>query len=281
MRRHVSESAISRLMLAVSIAGAFAVAGCVGTPTSAFERMGNAIDQGEMAVDDPHVLIDTIGPIDLKVESFGGTVRIEAVPGMTGTVIEPVRRAFLGHLRRDEAEVSLDLIDYRIELREGDLDREVLVITTSTAHPEPHFQGVDFMIRTGEVGRVDVVTRRGHVWVENNRDGLDIETTNGDIRVVTDFPMNDAVTLVTKEGSVDYRVAPGSTGLYDLRSMGGEVHQRFTNARVVALGVENGPSIFYGEVGDRDNPVTIRTTYDDIRVSVVKNPTDCGPIIPE
>jgi HAMP domain-containing protein len=106
MRRHVSESAFSRLLLAASMAGAFAVAGCVGTPTSALERMGNAIDQGEMAIDDPHVLIDTLGPIDLEVDSFGGTVRIEAVPGMTGTVIEPVRRAFLGHLRRDEAEAS-------------------------------------------------------------------------------------------------------------------------------------------------------------------------------
>ncbi len=281
MRRHVPESAISRLMLVVSMAGAFALVGCVGTPTSAIERMGNALDQGEMAIDDPHVLIDTLGPIDFEVESFGGNVRIEAVPGMTGTVIEPVRRAFLGHLRRDEAEASLAQIDYRIELRDGDLDREVLVITTSTTHAEPHFQGVDFMIRTGEVGQVDVVTRRGHVWVKNNRRGLDIDTTYGDIRVVTDFPMNDVVTLVTKEGSIDYRVAPGSTGLYDLRTMGGEVYQRFTNARVVALGVENGPSVFYGEVGDGDNPVTIRTTYEDIRVSVVENPTDCGPIISE
>jgi HAMP domain-containing protein len=169
MRRHVSESAISRFMLAASMAGAFAVAGCVGTPTSALERMGNAIDQGEMAIDDPHVIIDTLGPVDLEVDSFGGTIRIEAVPGMTGTVIEPVRRAFLGHLRRDEAEVSLDQIDYRIELREGDLDREVLVITTSTTHPEPHFQGVDFMIRTGELGRVDVVTRRGHAGWTSTR----------------------------------------------------------------------------------------------------------------
>jgi len=281
MRRHVSESALSRLSLAGLLSGTLALAGCVGTPTSALERMGNAFEQGEMAIDDPHVLIDTLGIIDLEVESFGGNVRVEVVPGMSGTVVEPVRRAFLGHLRRDEAEASLDQIDYRIELREGELDREVLVLTSATTHSEPHFQGVDFMIRTGELGRVDVVTRRGHVWVENNRDGVDIDTTLGDIRVVTDFPMNDAVTLVTKEGTIDYRVAPGSTGLYDLQTMGGRIHQRFTDARVVALGVENGPSIFYGEVGDRDNPVMIRTTYADIRVAVVEKPTDCGPLIVE
>jgi hypothetical protein len=281
MRRHVSESAISRLVLAASTAGALAVAGCIGTPTSAIERMENAVRKGEMAIDDPFVIVDTVGAIDIEVGSFGGNVRIEAVPGMTGTIVEPVRRAFLGHLRRDEADLSLGQIDYRIELRKGELDREILVISSFTTHSEPHYQGVDFMIRTGEVGRVDVVTHRGHVWIENNREGVDVETSYGDIRVVTDYPMNEAVTLLTKEGSVDYRVAPGSTGLYDLRTMGGDVHQRFAEARVTALGIENGPSTFYGEVGDGDNPVTIRTTYADIRVSVVENPTDCGPIISE
>ena len=282
MRRHVSESAITRLaFVTLAAIGLAAVSGCIGTPTSALERMDNAISQGEMAIDDPLVLIDTLGPIDLEVDSFGGTVRIEAVEGMVGTTIEPVRRAFLGHLRRDEAEVSLDRIDYRIELKSGALDREVLVITTSTEHPEPHFQGVDFLIRTGELGRVDVVTRRGHVWVKNNRHGVDLDTTYGDIRVVTDFPMNDPVTLVCKDGSIDYRVAPGSTGLYDLQTVGGEVYQRFTEARVVALGVDNGPSTFFGEVGDGTNPVVVRTTYGDIRVSVVEKPTDVGLVIVE
>lgn len=281
MRRHVSDTTLARLASAAAACGLLALAGCVGTPTSTFERMDNALTQGEMSIDDPLVLIDTVGPIDLQVDSFGGSVRIEAVDGMEGTTIEPVRRAFLGHLRRDEAEVSLDKIDYRIELQPGALDREVLVISTSTEHPEPHFQGVDFFIRTGELGRVDVKTRRGHVWVKNNRHGVDLDTTYGDIRVVTDFPMNEPVTLVCKDGSIDYRVAPGSTGLYDLRTVGGEVWQRFTDARVIALGVENGPSVFYGEVGDGENPVVARTTYGDIRVSVVEKPTDVGIVITE
>lgn len=280
MRPH-SASAIDRLARITLVGVLFALGGCISTPTSTFERMDNAISLGEMSVDDPKVFIDTVGPIDLEVDSFGGSIRIEAVEGMVGTTIEPVRRAYLGHLRRDEAEASLELIDYRIEVKPGALDREVLSISTTTEHGEPHFQGVDFFIRTGELGAVNCVTKRGHVWVKNNRHGGDIDTTHGDIRLVTDFPMKDAVTLVTKEGSIDYRVAPGSTGLYDLETIGGEVYQRFTDARVVALGVRNGPSTFFGEVGGGTNPVTIRTTYGDIRVGVVENATDVGLIISE
>ncbi|MEC8320633.1 MAG: DUF4097 family beta strand repeat-containing protein [Planctomycetota bacterium] len=255
--------------------------GCVGTPTSGLERMENAFVAGEMAIDDPPVMIDTRGSVDLEVVSFGGSIRIEAVEGMEGTTIEPVRRSFHGHLRRDEAETALDEIGYRIELVAGELDREVIVITTSTENGEPHFQGVDFFIRTGRLETVDIDTRRGRVWIKNNRGSVDVSTTYGDVRVVTDHPMTESITLVTKEASIDYRVGPGSTGFYDARSVGGRVYQRFTEARVTATSPENGPSVFIGDVGGGTNPVTLRTTYGDIRVSIVENPTDVGPIIVE
>lgn len=254
--------------------------GC-STPTSGIERMSNALVQGEMAMDDSHVLVDSQGTLDVLIESFGGSIRIEEVPGMKGSTIEPVRRAFLGHLRRDEGEKALEEIDYHIELRKGELDRETLYITTSTTHPEDHFQGVDFYIRTGDLGKIDISTARGHVWVKNNAGAVDIQTTYGDVRVVTDHPMNDSVVLVTKDASIDYRVGPGSTGLYDLQSVGGRVYQRFTEARITATSEENGPTIFVGQVGDRDNPVVLRTTYGDIRVAVVEKPTEVGPVISE
>lgn len=267
-------------LLSACLATAF-LAGCLGTPTSGLERMENALIGGEMAEDDARITIDSRGILDVDIESFGGNIRIEAVPGMKGTVIEPVRRSFLGHLRRDEGQIALDRIDYRIELREGDLDRETLRISSSTTHPEDHFQGVDFYIRTGELGAVEISTIRGRVWVKDNTGPVDIQTTYGDIRVVTDHPMNGEVVLMTKDASIDYRVSPGSTGLYDLRSVGGEVYQRFTNARVTATSEENGPSIFVARVGEGVNPVILRTTYGDIRVAVVENPTQVGPIIVE
>ncbi|MBC02850.1 MAG: hypothetical protein CMJ34_06055 [Phycisphaerae bacterium] len=254
--------------------------GC-STPTSSVERMSNALVRGEMAEDDARVMVDVRGVLDVVIESFAGNVRIEEVPGMEGATIEPVRRAYLGHSRRDEGEQALEDIEYRIELRKGELDRETVFITTSTAHPEDHLQGVDFFIRTGQLGGIDISTTRGHVWVKNNSGPVDIETTYGDVRVVTDHPMNDSIVLVTKDASIDYRVGPGSTGLYDLRSVGGRVYQRFTEAPITATSEENGPSIFVGEVGDGENPVILRTTYGDIRVAVVDEPTEVGPVIVE
>lgn len=257
------------------------LAGCVGTPTSGLERMENAFGQGEMSVDDPKIIVASRGMIDLDVDSFAGNVRIDAVPGMTGTTIEVVRRAYHGHFRRDDAEDSLDALDYRVELDKGELDRETLVISSSTTAPESHFQGVDFYIRTAEVGRINIRSTRGRVWVKNNQGGVDIETTYGDVRVVSDFAMDESMTMVTKDASIDYRAAPDSTGEYDLRSVGGRVYQRFTDARVTATSIENGPAVFVGRIGDGDNPVILRTTYGDIRVAVVDNPTGVGPIISE
>lgn len=289
MRRSVpkfSRSTRTRLgaslwpLLAVGLATHILV-GCIGTPTSGLERMENAFGQGEMSVDDPRIILDSRGILDVDIDSFGGSVKIDAVPGMSGTTVEVVRRAYHGHFRRDDAENSLDQLDYRVELGKGELDRETLVISSTTTSPESHFQGVDFYIRTSELGRINIRSKRGRIWVKNNQGGVDIETTYGDVRVVTDFAMNEPITLVTKDASIDYRAAPDSTGEYDLRSVGGLVYQRFTDARVTTTSNENGPAIFVGRIGDGDNSVTLRTTYGDIRVAVVENPTGVGPIITE
>lgn len=270
-----------RGLLLGAIAAPLLASGCIGTPTSGLERMENAIGQGEMSIDEPRIIVDSRGIVDLEVDSFGGNVRVDVVPGMKGTTVDPVLRAFHGHLRRDEADASLEELDYRVELRGGELDRETLVLGSTSDGAESHFQGVDFYVRTGELGRVNVKTARGRVWIKNNTGGVDIETTMGDIRVITDHPMTEPMTMVTRDASIDYRAAPGSTGEYDLRSVGGRVYQRFTDARVTATSVANGSTVFVGTIGGGTNPVILRTTYGDIRVAVTENATGVGPIIRE
>jgi hypothetical protein len=271
----------SKLAFIASVVSASVLQGCIATPTSGLERMSNAMVYGEMSFDDPEIVVATSGPVDIDIESFGGTVVVEAVPGLQNTIIEPVRRARHGHLRRDDAVSSLDAMDYVVELIPGDLDRETVRIVASSSGAESHFQGVDFRIRTADLGSVKVRTGRGRVWVKNNTGGVDVQTTHGDIRVITLHPMNDPIVLVTKEGEVDYRAPKGSTGIYDLRSIGGLVYNRFTQARVISTSAENGPAIFVAEVGGGLNPVLVRTTYGDIRVAVTENPTGVGPVIME
>ncbi|MCP4833457.1 MAG: DUF4097 family beta strand repeat protein [Phycisphaera sp.] len=269
------------VILAGLVAGIATLQGCIATPTSSLERMNKAVVYGQMAIDDPQIVVATNGPVDIDIDSFGGTVLVEAVPGLKNTIIEPVRHANHGHLRRDEAEASLDQMDYVVELIPGDLNRETVRVIATSDDLEEHFQGVDFRIRTADLGSVRVRTDHGRVWVKNNKGGVDVETTHGDIRVITDHPMNEPIILVTKEGDVDYRAPKGSTGIYDLRSIGGLVYNRFTEARVVSTSPENDPATFVADVGGGLNPVLVRTTYGDIRVAVTEFPTGVGPIIME
>ncbi len=268
---------VTTSLLAVVVA----LGGCIATPTSSLERMNNSVVYGQMAVDDPRIVVATDGPVDIDIDSFGGTVLVEAIPGLKNTIIEPVRHANHGHLRRDEAEASLENMDYVVELIPGDLNRETVRVVATSDDLKEHFQGVDFRIRTADLGSVRVRTDHGRVWVKNNKGGVDVETSHGDIRVITDHAMNDPIILVTKEADVDYRAPKGSTGIYDLRSIGGLVYNRFTEARVVSTSPDNDPATFVAEVGGGLNPVLVRTTYGDIRVAVTEFPTGVGPIIME
>ena len=243
--------------------------------------MSNALILGEHAIDDSRIVIGFTGPLDINIESFGGNVVLEEVPDLDATIVEPVRRSTHGHLRRNHSRETLEHIDYRVTLERGELDRELLQIRSWTDHKESHFHGVDFRVLTPNLGAVNVQTQRGRVWVRNNRGPVDITTTYGDIRVVTDHPMTGPMTMVTQEFPIDYRAGRGTTGIYDCMSIGGEVYQRFSEARVNSTSPLNGPSVFVAQVGGGENPVTLRTSHADIRVAVVEFPTENGTLILE
>ena len=61
-----------RGLLLGAIAAPLLASGCIGTPTSGLERMENAIGQGEMSIDEPRIIIDSRGIVDLEVD--GGCV---------------------------------------------------------------------------------------------------------------------------------------------------------------------------------------------------------------
>ena len=243
--------------------------------------MENAFFRGEMSIDDPHISLTTTGTIDLDLESFAGTVYLIADPSVEVTTIYPVRRSTHGHLRRDEAVKALEAIDYRVNLRHGALNSQTLEIRAWTSHPETHFQAVDFHITTGSLRSVSIVTSRGRVWVEGFSGSAHITTTHGDIRLLSDHPVQDAVTLLNMDGSIDFRAPGGSTGLLQCVAKGGDVHHRITAASITSASTTNGPSKFAARIGAGTNPIHMRTTNADIRVAIVSNPTDVGALILE
>lgn len=256
-------------------------AGCSGTPTSGAERVGNVLLRGEVSVGDGEIVLTTSGPIDIDVDSFGGTYRIIADPSLKATYVEPVRRSTHGHLRFDDGRDSLESIDYRVNLVRGELDSETLEIQSWTNHPESHFQGVDFRIRTPSLNSVRVITKNGRVWVKDNTGPVSIETTYGDIRLLTNHPMNDPITLITKDASIDFRAPAGTTGLFHCVASSGEVYSRITEAQITSSSRTNGPTKFAAQIGHGENPIDMRTSHADIRVAIVKNPTDVGSFIIE
>ena len=252
---------------------------CIGSPTSGLDRIQNAIVNGEIAVDDQPIILNVRGGVNVDVDSFGGSYKIVADPSLDGVYIDPVRRSAPGHDRRGEGLDDLEKLMYRIELTKSEMGQETLRIRSWSEDDEPHYQAVDFRIRVPELNSVRVNTDRGRVWVVGNSGPVNIETTYGDIRVMTEYPMTGDISLITKEASIDYRVPGGSTGLFHCIAKGGEVFSRILAGRVTSSSSTNGPAKFAGQVNDGSNPVDIRTTFGDIRIAVVDAPTDVGLII--
>ena len=253
--------------------------GCHGTPTSGIDRMENAFLRGEMSIDDPQIVLATTGAIDLELETFAGTVHVIADPSLEVTTIEPVRRSTHGHLRRDEAAETLAAIDYRVNLHPSSLNSQTLEIRAWTSHPETHFQAIDFRIMTPSLRGVTISTSRGRVWVDGFSGSAEITTTRGDIRLLSDHPVHEAVTLLNQDGSIDFRVPGGSTGLFHCVAQSGDVYHRITAASITGASITNGPSKFAARVGAGTNLIEMRTTNADIRVAIVNDPTDVGALI--
>ncbi len=252
---------------------------CIGSPTSGLDRFKNALIEGEIAVDDQPIILNVRGGVNIEVDSFGGSYKIVTDPSLDGIYIDPVRRSAPGINRRGEALDDLEKLMYRIELVKSEMGQETLRIRSWSEDDEPHYQAVDFRIRVPELNAVRVNTDRGRVWVVGNTGPVNIETTYGDIRVMTEHPMTGDMSLVTKDASIDYRVPGGSTGLFHCIAKGGEVYSRILAGRVTSSSSTNGPAKFAAQVDGGTNPVDIRTTFGDIRVSVVDDPTDVGLII--
>jgi hypothetical protein len=223
--------------------------------------------------DDP-IILDVAGPIGIDVESFGGKVLIDAYPGRKFVTVTVTRYARHGWYREEEADASLDEIEYTVELVPGELG-PVLQVRSSTTHPEPYFQSVTIDIKAPEVDGVRVRTDDGDVYARDITGEVDIMTADGDVRVMTNRPMRRPVTIINHAGSIDYRVRAESEGRFDVESVRGLVVKNITHGRVrVDAGTDH--NTFLGTLNDGTNPITLRAADGDIRIAVVPAPTQVG-----
>ena len=135
---------------------------------------------------------------------------------------------------------------------------------------------MEIVVVTPALDSVKVRSTKGDVTVIDNRGSVDIETTRGDVRMMTPWPMTGPMTIVTSEGSIDYRVRGESKGVFDCESRGGEVRQRAEFGKWIALNGDNDHDRFLAVLNDGTNPVVLRTSEKNIRVAIVPDPTAVG-----
>ncbi len=228
------------------------------------------------AEDDP-IILDVGGPISVDVESFNGSVTIKADDKLDKATIRIVREATHGFRRRDEADASLAEIDYAVELIPSQLGHR-LAVRTWTIHPEPHFQRAHVYIEAPAVDGVTVRTRRGSVYATDIEGIVEIETSEGDVRVMTSLPLRQAVSISNREGDIDYRVRGESSGAFDCEAVRGQVDYRVLYGRLIVHRGTDHDSML-ATFNNGTNPIRLRTVDGNIRIAIVHNPTRVGTFI--
>ncbi len=223
-------------------------------------------------------LVPATGVLNVEVDSFAGNIVVQTAAKAETASIDVVRRGTHGLGRTSESEASLkDLtVTYGVEDRAG---RATLVVKSTTAHVEPWHQAVDIDIRVPRLGVVVVRTSRGHVMATDFEDGVDIETTGGDVRAATTSAITSPSTILNRGGSIDWRVGPSSAGAFEMEAINGEVQVRVLDGVWLATDRRNDSNSNYGLLNRGAHRVILRTVDGDIRLFVGPNATEMGTFI--
>lgn len=225
---------------------------------------------------DEPIELSTSGAIAVDVDNFAGDVTVRADRKVDRTYVEVRRVATHGFGRWNESKEALDDARWTASLEGRDGGGDILRIRTDTPNPEKYYHHMEIVVVTPALDTVKVRSTNGDVTVIENRGSVDIETTRGDVRMMTPWPMTDPITIVTSEGSIDYRVRGESKGIFDCESHGGQVRQRAEFGKWLALDAGNDHDRFLAVLNDGRNPVVLRTSEKDIRVAIVPDPTTVG-----
>jgi hypothetical protein len=258
--------------LVVLLLGAVAWLGGCGTGGFLRDPLDPSAWSFHTKEDDP-LILNVAGPVAVDVESFGGDVIIIANERLTEATVTVTRQARHGTSRKKESKASLADIGYSAVVVPGKTG-PVLEIRTWTGNPEPHFQRAHLAIDVPVVTDVTVRARNGLVEAVDIEGAADIESFGGDVRIMTNRPMRQPVTVVNDRGDIDYRVRGESTGSLDCVAVKGKVDYRVRNGRLIVNEVAH--DTLRATLNDGANPIRLRTTNGDIRVAVVHNPTEVG-----
>lgn len=257
------------LSLFLSLALLALTSGCEGPNRRPWLSL-NPNDWSNRGETDEPIVFDVAGPIEIDVQSFGGDVYVQGDPSLTQARVTIAREAVHGHGRVDEARQSLREIESSAELVPAELG-QTLQVRTRTVNAEPHFQRAHVFIEAPEIDGVKVRTANGRVKVKNIRGRVDITTSEAKVYLATNQPMNRPVTIVNRNGDIEFRVRAESQGIIDAQTINGRAHGFARHGRLI-IGPECRHDVFKATLNEGRNPITLRTVNADIYVAVVHNP---------
>lgn len=237
---HAHGSTIARaLAIALVALGAALLAGC-------------ATSREPLVLDVP----PTTGALAVDVENFRGTVEIRVDRRTEGV---SVKSSISG------PEETMDAVHITADLEESD-SRAVLRVRSTTDHSDPQAHSARLLITAPRVDGVRVVNRDGEVIIVRAAGAVEVANTGGAVEFRTDRPVIDPVTITTVDGNIYYQVPPGSTGMFDLKTLDGRVS--FKNRDGTTDGSWGGGPGLTTRLNEGMNPIVARTNAGNIIVRV-------------
>lgn len=263
-------------LIALAVASIVTVGG-VGCTSGGYMQTPSLQALSRQAESLEPIHFNVTGPVQVDVESFNGNVTIVADVEATVATVEFTLDARHGFMREDEAEASLTQIHTSAEMTNTETG-PVIHVRTSTEHDQPYQQRAHVKITAPEISDAFIRTSHGDVTIEQAMGSIDIQSSGGDVLVMTDHPITSHVMIVNKDGDIDYRVPAESTAMFDAKTVRGRVLQRVRMGKLI-IGKESGMDALVGNLNGGQNPVALRTVDGNIRIAVVSEPTKIGAMV--
>lgn len=264
---------------AILLAAASLLAGCAGDSSveRGMDRANAGIRQSldGSRIEERSFTAKVDGIVDVQVDTFAGDVVIRGARQTDGEVrLTATVVGRQGRDREEEAERSLADVGLTAEVRRGDVP--TLVVKGTPRAQEPWANRTDLEIEVPELRRVHVHTRNGKVFVFENRGGADIQTTDGEIRVLTPWAINEDVTLVTRGQDIVFRAFNGTCGRFDVDCVNGEVKTRIESGDWRILDRRNDKDTLIATLGTCSSRIMMRNVDAKVIIAIVANPMEHG-----
>jgi hypothetical protein len=219
---------------------------------------------------------DAPGLVNVSVRNMQGDVRIRGqrkdAEGPTTIRLRPVAVA------ESTAAVAnqLDGLKWDAQMKPQPDGSRLLELVLTTADPKAWFVRCEIEIDTPRLGSVQVATDHGRVLVDDNRGGIQVKTTFGDVRMRTPWPITQPCRVDVKDGDVEWIVRGESSGAFDCETIGGKMNVYARYGRWIAVDPRNDHDSLVATLNGGTNPVVVRAQDGDISIVIVEDPHDTG-----